>query len=233
MTQTSSRSDLPDAPQGDLAPGTAAEAPPPRKQSRDARRQQLIEATIETLATRGYARTTLTEVARTAGLSHGLVNFHFETKEKLLAETLAFLAEEYRQNWLAALEGVAEEPAAQLEALLRADFNPAICTPGRLSAWCSFWGEAQSRPMYQDSCGANDDAYNLRMEGLCAALIAAGGYVHDPVRSARVLRVTVEGVWLDLMTMSAPYSRDEAMATVFACVSAFFPRHFGPAGRLD
>ena len=72
--------------------------PPPRKMSRESRRAQLIESTIETLALRGYARTTLTEVARTAGLSHGLVNFHFETKEKLLSETLGYLAEEYRLN---------------------------------------------------------------------------------------------------------------------------------------
>ena len=59
---------------------TEAEAAP-RKLSREARRSQLIEAMIETLATRGYARTTLTEVAKQAGLSHGLVNFHFETKK--------------------------------------------------------------------------------------------------------------------------------------------------------
>lgn len=51
--------------------------PPRRKLSRDARREQLIAATIEVLAKRGYARTTLTEVANQAGLSHGLVNFHF------------------------------------------------------------------------------------------------------------------------------------------------------------
>lgn len=208
------------------------ESPPPRKQPRDARRQQLIEATIESLATRGYARTTMSEVARTAGISHGLVNFHFQTKERLLAETLSFLAEEYRLNWTTALDGVGDDPAAQLDAMLRADFNPAICTPARLSAWCSFWGEAQSRPMYQESCGANDDAYNRRMEQICAALIAKG-YDHHPERTARVLRVTVEGVWLDLMTMSAPYSRDEALATVHACAAAFFPRHFGPAGRLS
>ena len=74
--------------------------PRPRKMSRETRRQQLIESTIETLALRGYASTTLTEVARTAGLSHGLVNFHFESKAKLLAETLQFLAEEYRLNWM-------------------------------------------------------------------------------------------------------------------------------------
>ncbi len=205
---------------------------PPRKQSRDARRQQLIEATIETLAARGYARTTLSEVARTAGISHGLVIFHFDSKAGLLAETLSWLAEEYRLNWTAALEAAGQGAAERLDALIRADFNPAICTPAKLAAWCSFWGEAQSRPMYQESCGANDDTYNRQMEEICAALIAEGGYSHNPERAARVLRVTVEGVWLDLMTMSAPYSRDEALATVHACAAAFFPRHFGPGGRL-
>ena len=204
----------------------------PRKLSREARKSQLIGATIETLAARGYARTTLTEVARTAGLSHGLVNFHFETKEKLLSETLQVLAEEYQLNWQAALQGAGPLPAAQLDALLRADFSPQICTPAKLSAWCSFWGEAQSRPLYQDRCGSNDAHYNRTMEEICAGLIKEGGYPHDPVRTARVLRVATEGVWLDLMTMSAPYARAEALATVFVCAAAFFPRHFGPQGLL-
>ena len=64
-------------------------APSTRKASREARRVQLIEATIETIAVRGFARTTLTDVAQQAGLSHGLVNFHFETKEKLLGRNSA------------------------------------------------------------------------------------------------------------------------------------------------
>jgi TetR/AcrR family transcriptional repressor of bet genes len=203
----------------------------PRKLSRDARRAQLIEATIETLATRGYARTTLTEVANQAGLSHGLVNFHFQTKERLLAETLAYLADEYRQNWTAALAQAGDDPADRLDAMLRADFNPAICTPARLSAWCSFWGEAQSRPIYQEQCGSKDDDYNATIEGICAGLLAADGTDANAARVARVLRVTVEGVWLDLMTMQDPYSRDEALATVYCSAAAFFPRHFGMDGR--
>lgn len=205
---------------------------PPRKMSREARRRQLIESTIETLALRGYARTTLTEVAQTAGLSHGLVNFHFETKEKLLSETLLYIAEEYRQNWLTYLEAAAKTPAAQLDAMLRADFNPAICTPQRLSAWCSFWGEAQSRPLYQERCGSNDDRYNARMEEFCAAILTEDGQTGNAARIARVIRVTTEGVWLDMMTMNAPYSMAEGLATVYTCAAAFFPRHFGPEGLL-
>ena len=198
----------------------------PRKASREHRRQQLIEATISTLAKRGFAQTTLSDVAATAGVSHGLVNFHFHTKEMLLTETLLFMAAEYQSNWTAALAAAAPDPASQLEALILADFNDAICTPDRLAAWCAFWGEAQSRPIYLEQCGANDRDYIVMKEEVCRRLVAEGGYAIDPARAARVLRVTVEGVWLDLMSTLEPYSKQEALKTVFFCASAFFPKHF-------
>lgn len=212
---------------------TAAEAkilPLPRKASRELRRQQLIDATIETLARKGYAQTTMTDVAITAGVSHGLVNFHFETKEKLLTETLLFLATEYRDNWQAALAASAPDPASQINALILADFNERIFTTNKLIAWCAFWGEAQSRPFYQERCGANDDAYIAMLEGVCARLIAEGAYDLDPARAARVVRVTVEGVWMDLLSMRNPYSREEAIKTVFLSASCLFPRHFDANG---
>jgi TetR/AcrR family transcriptional repressor of bet genes len=205
---------------------------PPRKLSRETRRQQLIDATIETIAVRGYARTTLTDVANQAGLSHGLVNFHFQSKEKLLSETLMFLAEEYRENWTQALAAAGPSPAHRLDAMLRADFNPTIYTQSKLSAWCAFWGEAQCRPLYQEQCGANDAQYQSTLESLCLELKTEGGYAFDPIRAARVLRVTTEGVWLDMMTVSRPYDSDEALGTVHACAAAFFPRHFGQDGLI-
>lgn len=212
-------------------PSPAADRPP-RTLSREARRVQLIEATIETLAERGFSRTTLTEVARTAGLSHGLVLFHFETKEKLLAETLAYLAEEYRANWTGALAQAGDDPARQLNALIEADFNLSVFTPARLSAWCAFWGEAQSRPLYQALCGSKDEDYNRRMEAICARLIVEGDYGGSPERLARIARVTIEGVWLDQMTMQTPYATAEALATVRLCVARLFPRHFDETGVL-
>lgn len=214
------------------APTDDRQEAPPRKRPREARRVQLIEATIETIATRGYARTTLTEVANHAGLSHGLVNFHFKSKEKLLAETMLYLADEYRENWLAALSEAMPGPAGQLDALIRADFRTPVCAPSRLAAWLAFWGEAQGRPIYQELCGSNDAEYIRRMEEICAALMAEGGYAGRADRVARVLRVTVEGVWLDLATMAPPYSAAEALETVHTAAAAFFPRHFGPGGLI-
>lgn len=209
-----------------------AEAPAPRKASRESRREQLIEATISAIAARGLSRTTLTEVANAAGVSHGLVNFHFQSKDGLLSETLVYLAEEYRRNWTEALAAAGPSPAERLDALIRADYAPAVSTPERLKAWCAFWGEAQSRPVYQETCGENDRAYSTALEAICTALATAADTRHDPVRVARILRLTIEGTWLDLITMSAPYGRDEALATAYSAAAAFFPRHFDARGRI-
>ena len=205
---------------------------PPRKASREMRRQQFIEATIATLARNGYARTTLTEVASTAGLSHGLIIFHFENKEKLLTETLVHLAREYRDNWTKALAAAPARPAAQLEALIRADFVPAICNAGRLGAWSALWGEIQSRPMYRAHGAEFDLEYAEAIERLCGALIAEGGYPFDIEAVARVVRVTLEGLWLELMNAVEPYPIEEALSAMFQLAMAFFPQHFDKKGAL-
>jgi TetR/AcrR family transcriptional repressor of bet genes len=205
---------------------TPTEERPRRTKSRDARRLQVIEATIQSLADRGFSRTTVTDVAARAGISHGLVLFHFQSKENLLAETLDYLAEEYRGNWQAALAEAGPAPEARILALIKADFAESICTPARLSAWCAFWGESQSRPMYQARCGANDLLYNSTLVDLCAAMNAQHGYASNPERTARLIRIMIEGVWLDLMTLERPYSITEAFDTVMVGTRAFFARHF-------
>lgn len=198
----------------------------PRTQSRDVRRAQLIEATIESLAERGFSRTTVTDVAARAGTSHGLVLFHFRSKENLLAETLDFLAEEYRINWQVALAAAGDAPENKIQALIKADFVEKICTPSRLSAWCAFWGESQSRPLYQSRCGANDELYKATLVQLCLEMNEQHGFAHDPERTARLLRIMIEGVWLDLMTLETPYAVSEALETVLLGARALYPKYF-------
>jgi TetR/AcrR family transcriptional regulator, transcriptional repressor of bet genes len=206
---------------------------PRRTLARNERRKQVIEATISIIASRGLARLTLTDVARAADISHGLVLFHFASKENLLSETLAYLADEYQRNWEAAVVAAGPDAKDQLHAMIEADFHPAVTTPARLAAWCAFWGEAQSRPAYQDICGERDALQITRMETLCAALVQDGGYALDPVHAARILRLVVEGTWLDMMTADAPYSSEDGRQTVSTALALCFPRHFeGPTNPL-
>jgi len=59
-----------------------------------------------------------------------------------------------------------------------------------------------------------------------------GRYQGDPARVARVLRVTIQGVWLDMITTTPDYTIEEGLATIHACATAFFPRHFCAAGLI-
>ena len=65
-----------------------------RTESKEVRRRQLIEATIDSIADNGFAGTTTATVAERANLSHGIINFHFKSKERLFGETIGYLADE-------------------------------------------------------------------------------------------------------------------------------------------
>ena len=195
-----------------------------RKASKETRRQQLIEATIDSLARRGYSETTLADVADGAKLSRGIVNFHFESKEKLLVATLQYMAEEYASHWQSALDKAGPQPADRLWALVAADFDRRICTKRKLAAWCAFWGEAKSRPTYQALCGARDVKYQDTVISLCADLKREGGYAYQVEPMALALCALLEGLWLRLM-MGDGTTRDTAHEAAIEFLVAVFPAH--------
>lgn len=49
---------------------------------------QIISAATRVIARKGYARTSLNDIAREAGMSKGAVHYHFSTKEALVAKVL-------------------------------------------------------------------------------------------------------------------------------------------------
>lgn len=50
--------------------------------------QQIIDAAIRVLAREGYARTSLLEIAKEAGMSKGALHYHYPTKEALIHAVL-------------------------------------------------------------------------------------------------------------------------------------------------
>jgi TetR/AcrR family transcriptional repressor of bet genes len=200
-----------------------------RKESKEVRRQQLIEVTIDSLARRGYAETTTAEVADGAGLSRGIVNFHFDSKEKLLIETLRYLADEYRSVWRTALKKAGASPAEKLRALVLADFDRKVCTSRKLAAWCAFWGEAKSRPTYQQLCGANDREYQFTVLNLCSGLADEH---QSPELLARGLVCLLEGLWLHLMMSPKEITAADARAVALAHLAGVFPTWFTETGDV-
>lgn len=207
-------------------------APVSRDTLRAQRRRELIESTMDSIAERGFAETTLAKVAKGAGLSRGIVNFHFQSKEALLVETLQYLSRDYRNHWQVAFEACPNDAVARLVAIFRADFDAAICTPRNIAVWFAFWGEAKSRPVYSALCGGRDDERNLQTLRLCDAIINAGGYDLPAKNIARGLESTAEGLWQSLLMPHRVFDREGALDTMHHFLSLTFPRHIAPDGSV-
>jgi TetR/AcrR family transcriptional regulator, transcriptional repressor of bet genes len=197
-----------------------------RLKKKDATRQQLINATVDAIAVGGFADLTLSEVSRRAAVSRGLVNFHFDSKDQLLVETLAFLTNEYLQSWQRAVDRAGPGPAVKLLALVRNDFHSKVCNRRKIAVWFAFRGEAKSRPTYIEVCTKADDAFDQTLTKLCERVVEEGAYGIDARRAATGLRAMIEGLWLEFLMSPQGLSREEALAITGTFLTALFPRHF-------
>jgi len=121
---------------------------------RGTRRQQLIEAAMRSIAKYGVARTTVARVAEEAGLSQGIMNFYFEGKQALLLATLEYVESEFQRVRRDKKRSAVKTPEAQLDAIIEATFDPAVCNPLYLDVWDAFWGEARARADFNRVCSA-------------------------------------------------------------------------------
>ena len=121
--------------------------------NQEQRRSQLIQATIRIIAGHGLSNTTLAKVAQDAGLSPGIVNFYFTSKDQLLLAVLKTLSDEFMARLEAAIAASGSDPGANLEALIDAVLESDLSDPNKVAVWYAFWGEARARADYLKACG--------------------------------------------------------------------------------
>ncbi|MEX1993906.1 MAG: transcriptional regulator BetI, partial [Steroidobacteraceae bacterium] len=191
------------------------------------RREQLILATIRSVANHGLAATTVATVAQEAGLSQGIVNLHFRSKDGLLTETLRYLADEYRTACREAAAAAETSPVAGLLAMVELDFRRSICARDKLAVWFAFWGERRFRPTYRRICAERDKSYDDMVRMMCTRLCEQGDYPDvDPALVADGLSALTDGLWLDLLVRPETMSRELARRITLAYLADAFPRHF-------
>lgn len=195
---------------------------------KEARQRQLIDATIRAIGTYGYTNTTLSHVAAAAGMSPGIVNFYFKSKEQLLAATLEQIAEEYDAVRRDAIAAVGTDPAAVIEATLEADFHPTIFTREKIAVWWAFWAEAPSRAAYQQHVAELEARYFEETVVPVRQLIEQRGYRGaDAEAIARGLNAMIDGLWFDLLIDPDAVNSESAKRICRTYLGALFPRDFG------
>jgi TetR/AcrR family fatty acid metabolism transcriptional regulator len=193
------------------------------------RRDQLVGCMIEAIADVGFARASIREVARRAGVSMGVITYHFAAKEDLIraviADVIASMEEYLTPRLLAA------EPERVPERFIAA----------YISAWAGFYQSHTTRVLalarifiaFRDESGRPSPAFEARTGEVAAieAVLRSGQDMgrfgsFDPHVMASVIKIAVE----DLLTQ---FVRDPGLDIegYAAQLTTLFERATGPDQR--
>jgi len=187
---------------------------------------KLISSAIKSISEKGISETTMSDVSQGAGLSQGIVNFHFKSKELLLIETLKFISNEYLQSFQNCLKKSGSDPCKQIIAIINNDFSKKICSRDKIALWFTFFSEVKFKPAYHQICKERDLYYQKITEDIFRELIKLEKSKISLTNVSNGLQALVMGLWLDQLEDPDTFKRKQAKQICFNFIKSNFPKQF-------
>lgn len=188
----------------------------PRKVNHRERRELLADALMQLAAARGLQEVSLRHVAAQAGVSTGMVQHYFRTKDEMMTFALGMVMDRIRERSQAEL---APAPPRELVRGLLLQVLP-LDETRRLEnhVVLAFLAYAAVKPSI--ASGVREAAAQMRtfLAGQLRAAGPAGGM--DPERAAAGLLALVDGLGLQLL--SRQYPEQDAIAALDAQLALLF-----------
>ncbi len=196
-----------------------------RSEQKQLTRQKLLSATIDIIASEGLAGVTLAKVATQTGLSRGICNFHFNTKEQLILDALRMLYYEHEQSWRKTVSNLNESPSVRLKTLIETLLSPPIADHKKLAVWMAFWGVAPHRKTYLEICANIDREYEAEVEKLLLQISDGDETVNGMSLQAISVALTsmIDGFWVNYLISPDCLAPGDAVKACLAFLSSFFP----------
>ncbi len=153
------------------------------------RRAALVEATIAEIGAARSLDVTVSTIAKRAGMSSALAHHYFGGKDQIFLAAMRHILSEYGAEVRTALQQ-ANTPQARARAIIHASFAPSCFAPATVSAWMTFYVQAQTNPdairlltIYQNRLRSN---LTHALRPLC----------DDPASAAATLAALIDGLYI-------------------------------------
>jgi TetR/AcrR family transcriptional regulator, transcriptional repressor of bet genes len=198
-----------------------------RQVNKEKSRRQIIEATVSCIANHGLSGVTVTRICVLSGVSRGMINAHFISKDNLLLEVLRSISTDYIEAVEAAASQFPNDPARAFVAEIETEINFWKRSYEESCAWFAFRAESLSNPEYLPLCSPREsDLYAVPVR-LCTELAEQGGYSKaQPELIARGLTAMLEGFWFDHVCNPNTFVPADAQQCCIDFLRGHFPNHF-------
>ena len=176
----------------------------------EVRKRMLVEATTRSIAKYGYSGITIERICEEGGVSRGLINHHFGSKDELLLQSYKTLCDQWTTYALDGMKDMAD-PADALRSCINKNFDDAMFNPQQLRIWLGFWSVIPKSPKLQKLDRA---LYQLDLKiyhDVLERLAHKNGLNVDTHAQSVALMALIAGLWLqaalDPQSLSAAQAR--------------------------
>ncbi len=182
------------------------------RESPATRRRLLVEAAVRCLARGGIAAFTVDNIRKEAGVSRGLLNHYFSSKDELLIEIYRTSLYDGMMNLIgdAASPKRASDPEARLCAIVEANFAPDYFSRANVLVWLALWGEIAVNTRLRATHRKLYDSYRRALTRAIAAVAARRERKVDAPRLSLSFISLVDGLWLEWCLNPEAISSTEA-----------------------
>jgi AcrR family transcriptional regulator len=114
------------------------------------RREQILEATARVISERGADGTRLADIARKAGVSIGLIQHYFNTRDELLAEAFDYFNEIWVTEWEQQADAESDPPHKLVTLLHLGAFEFEDWRQVQWRIWVEFWSLGDRDPKFRN-----------------------------------------------------------------------------------
>ncbi len=204
-----------------------------RKKLADQNRQILIEATLDSIAGIGIARTSVSEIVQRANLSRGMIHLHFGSKDNLLTAAVKQTGEVYYAHLEEFLANAGSLAKNRLAAVVHCDLDEQVLNRQSINIWYAFRGKAREGEEIANYTGTRDKRLNYLVYRALKELADSEGH-SDPSLVARDVThgvlALLEGMWTDFLLHPDAFDRSVAKRIIFRFLASLFPMHFNVDG---
>lgn len=178
------------------------------------RRKALIAATLTCLGRDGQAGLSVRKISAEAGISIGLINHHYPSKDALVAESYDRLATALLESAKEAVAQAGSDPHARLKAFCRSVLTGEGLDRESFRAWVVFWGMIGDSPALAETHDRTYQDYRAFVEKLLVDHATSANTVIPDIHLAAIgLSALLDGLWLERCLNPATFSVEEALGT--------------------
>lgn len=175
------------------------------------RRDSLVAATLRVVAAEGIENTTVAKICEAAGVSRGLANHYFQSKEELLVIAFQKLLDDLGDVTRQAAQEQ-RSPTRKLFAMIHAIFRSEFFSSTARAAYLCFWTASLSNQQFARINRSNYARYHSSVARLFERAAKQRNLDMNAKTAAIGLIGMIDGLWVDLSIGVDDFTPDDAIA---------------------